>query len=118
MTAVPTTFGRLDKNTSRVTIPAPVGAKRVRLTISGTWAEHGGDPTPALIELRRLGGPPVRRDLSPEERSRRLADGRSTHWSDYEAELPEGTVGLEVSVKRPAEGMALVVRLTEAPAVD
>ena len=82
------------------------------MTIKGSpWTDGSDGPQPALIECRLLGGSATRRELSPEERARRLEDGRSTHWSDYEAELPEGTVGVQVDVKRPSPGMSIAVRL-------
>lgn len=104
-----TTTARLDRQTARIQVPVPHGARRVRMTITGTWSDPKGDPTPALLEVRTLGGP-SHRPQSP-ERSRHAHELRLSVDSDTTEDLPEGCVGVDVEVKRRSPAMALVVRL-------
>jgi hypothetical protein len=108
-----TTGARIDRQTARVQIPVPHGARRVRLSISGTWNDPKGDPTPALVEVCTLGGPPHRPDASGAERARHVRELRLTVDSDTIENLPEGCMGVEVEVKRRSPRMALVVRLQQ-----
>lgn len=121
-----TTGARIDRQTARVQLPVPQGARRVRLSISGTWSDPKGDPTPAIVEVRTLGGPPHRpsgagraSDASGSERARHVRELRLSVDSDTTEDLPEGCVGVDVEVKRRSPGMALVVRLRRlAPGHD
>lgn len=114
MTTNNSTRALIECGTASVTLPVPLGARRVRMSIKGSpWTDGSDGPTPALIECRLLGGPPVTRELSPEERSRRLEDGRSTVWSDTTLDLPPGTVGVEVTVKQPTPGMVIRIELRD-----
>ncbi|MGD9883396.1 MAG: hypothetical protein AB7U95_25120 [Reyranella sp.] len=111
MNSTASTYGRVDKTTGRLTIPVPEGAKRVRLSVTGQWSDGPpGDPTPARLVVRVLGGPPHRGD--PESRAeamRHVIDG------DTAFALPEKASGVTVDVAHRTPAMSLLVRLVAIP---